>query len=84
VAEIHPDLVVRDENGKIYTVRYDAVNAMLLNEFRAATKRLRGDDRTAAKENGSCYRASRRAGDANSEGECPVGSQEASAESSSQ
>jgi precorrin-4 methylase len=26
-------LVVRDRNGEIYTVRYDAVNAMLLNEF---------------------------------------------------
>jgi hypothetical protein len=26
-------LVVRDENGEIYTVRYEAVNAMLLNEF---------------------------------------------------
>ena len=25
--------MVRDENGEIYTVRYDAVNAMLLNEF---------------------------------------------------
>jgi hypothetical protein len=33
VAEINPDLVVRDEKGEIYTVRYDAVNAMLLNEF---------------------------------------------------
>jgi uncharacterized coiled-coil protein SlyX len=33
VAEINPDLVVRDKNGDIYTVRYDAVNAMLLNEF---------------------------------------------------
>lgn len=33
VAEINPDLVVRDGNGEIYTVRYDAVNAMLLNEF---------------------------------------------------
>ena len=30
---MNPDLVVRDENGEIYTVRYDAVNAMLLNEF---------------------------------------------------
>ena len=30
---MNPDLVVRDEEGKIYTVRYDAVNAMLLNEF---------------------------------------------------
>jgi len=33
VAAANPDLVVRDENGEIYTVRYDAVNAMLLNEF---------------------------------------------------
>jgi hypothetical protein len=33
VAEINPDLVVRDGSGEIYTVRYDAVNAMLLNEF---------------------------------------------------
>jgi len=33
VAEVNRDLVVRDENGDIYTVRYDAVNAMLLNEF---------------------------------------------------
>jgi uncharacterized coiled-coil protein SlyX len=33
VAEVNPDLVVRDENGEIYSVRYDAVNAMLLNEF---------------------------------------------------
>jgi hypothetical protein len=33
VAQVNPDLVVRDDNGEIYTVRYDAVNAMLLNEF---------------------------------------------------
>jgi Chaperone of endosialidase len=33
VAAVNPDLVVHDENGEIYTVRYDAVNAMLLNEF---------------------------------------------------
>jgi hypothetical protein len=33
VAEVNPDLVVRDENGEIYTVRYEAVNAMVLNEF---------------------------------------------------
>ena len=33
VAKVNPDLVVRDGNGEIYTVRYDAVNAMLLNEF---------------------------------------------------
>ena len=33
VAQVNPDLVVRDKNGEIYTVRYEAVNAMLLNEF---------------------------------------------------
>ena len=30
---MNSDLVVRDDNGQIYTVRYDAANAMLLNEF---------------------------------------------------
>jgi uncharacterized coiled-coil protein SlyX len=33
VAKVSPDLVVRDTEGKPYTVRYDQVNAMLLNEF---------------------------------------------------
>ncbi len=33
VAAVNPDLVVRDKDGEIYTVRYDAVNVMLLNEF---------------------------------------------------
>ena len=33
VAEANPDLVVRDKEGKPFTVRYDQVNAMLLNEF---------------------------------------------------
>jgi hypothetical protein len=33
VAKVNPELVVRDKNGEIYTVRYEAVNAMLLNEF---------------------------------------------------
>src|SRR5262249_6872447 len=33
VAEVNPDLVVRNNHGEIYTVRYEAVNAMLLNEF---------------------------------------------------
>jgi hypothetical protein len=33
VGKVNPDLVVRDKNGEIYTVRYEAVNAMLLNEF---------------------------------------------------
>ena len=33
VEKVNPNLVVRDKEGKPYTVRYDAVNAMLLNEF---------------------------------------------------
>ena len=33
VEKVNPDLVARDDQGKVYTVRYEAVNAMLLNEF---------------------------------------------------
>jgi Chaperone of endosialidase len=33
VAKVNPDLVARDAKGELYTVRYEAVNAMLLNEF---------------------------------------------------
>jgi hypothetical protein len=33
VEKVNPDLVARDADGKVYTVRYDAVNARLLNEF---------------------------------------------------
>ena len=33
VAKMNRDLVARDAKGELYTVRYDAVNAMLLNEF---------------------------------------------------
>ena len=40
VAKVNPDLVVRDNNGEIYTVRYDAVNAMLLNEFLKEHKKV--------------------------------------------
>ncbi len=40
VAKINPNLVVRDDNGEIYAVRYDAVNAMLLNEFLKEHKKI--------------------------------------------
>jgi Chaperone of endosialidase len=33
VEKVNPDLIARDEEGKVYAVRYEAVNAMLLNEF---------------------------------------------------
>jgi hypothetical protein len=40
VAKVDPDLVAKDEDGKVYSVRYEAVNAMLLNEFLKAHKAL--------------------------------------------
>jgi hypothetical protein len=48
VAEVNPDLVVHDENGEIYTVRYDAVNAMLLNEFLKAHRKIEDQQATIA------------------------------------
>src|SRR5437868_15409722 len=48
VAEVNPDLVVRDENGEIYTVRYDAVNAMLLNEFLKEHRKVQEQEATIA------------------------------------
>jgi uncharacterized coiled-coil protein SlyX len=37
---VNPDLVVRDDDGKIITVRYEAVSATLLNEFLKEHKRI--------------------------------------------
>ncbi len=48
VAEANPDLVVHDENGEIYTVRYEAVNAMLLNEFLKEHRRVEEQEATIA------------------------------------
>jgi uncharacterized coiled-coil protein SlyX len=48
VAEVNPDLVVRDENGEIYTVRYDVVNAMLLNEFLKQHRKVQEQETTIA------------------------------------
>src|SRR4030095_9043912 len=47
VAKVDPDLVVRDEQGKPYTVRYDAVNAMLLNEFLKEHRKVENLEATA-------------------------------------
>src|SRR5207237_3546277 len=46
VAEVNSDLVGRDENGEIYTVRYEAVNAMLLNEFLKAHRKAQEQEAT--------------------------------------
>jgi uncharacterized coiled-coil protein SlyX len=40
VEKVRPDLVARDREGKLYTVRYDQVNAMLLNEFLKEHKKV--------------------------------------------
>jgi uncharacterized coiled-coil protein SlyX len=46
VAEVNPDLVVRDKKDEIYTVRYEAVNAMLLNEFLKEHKKVEAQQAT--------------------------------------
>jgi hypothetical protein len=56
VAEVNPDLVVRDENGEIYTVRYEAVNAMLLNEFLKEHGTVQELKSTAAKQEATIAR----------------------------
>jgi septal ring factor EnvC (AmiA/AmiB activator) len=50
VAEVNPDLVVRDDKGEVFTVRYEAVNAMLLNEFLKEHARLAEQDRKIEKQ----------------------------------
>jgi len=46
VAKVNPDLVVNGRDGKPYTVRYEAVNAMLLNEFLKAHRKVEEQEST--------------------------------------
>src|SRR5205085_4517702 len=48
VEKVNPDLVVRGEDGKVTTVRYEAVNAMLLNEFLKEHKKVAEQQSTIA------------------------------------
>ena len=48
VAKVNPALVLPDKEGKPYTVRYDAVNAMLLNEFLKEHRRVEEQGATIA------------------------------------
>ena len=48
VEKVNPDLVARDAQGKLYTVRYDAVNAMLLNEFLKEHRKVEEQEHTIA------------------------------------
>ena len=50
VEKVNPDLVARDAEGKVYTVRYEAVNAMLLNEFLKEHRTVQELKSTAAKQ----------------------------------
>jgi len=50
VEKVNPDLVARDADGRIYTVRYEAVNAMLLNEFLKEHRKVQELKSTAAKQ----------------------------------
>src|ERR1700676_4583839 len=45
VSKVDPNLVVRDAEGEIYSVRYEAVNAMLLNEFLKEHRRVQEQER---------------------------------------
>ena len=51
VEKVNPDLVVRDEKGEIYSVRYDQVNAMLLNEFLKEHRKVQEQEATIARLN---------------------------------
>ena len=46
--KVNPDLVVRDNEGKPYSVRYDQLNAMLLNEFLKEHKKVEEQQATIA------------------------------------
>jgi uncharacterized coiled-coil protein SlyX len=46
VEKVNPDLVARDADGKVNTVRYEAVNAMLLNEFLKEHRKVEGQQAT--------------------------------------
>jgi hypothetical protein len=48
VEKVNPDLVARDDEGKVYSVRYEAVNAMLLNEFLKEHRKVEEQQATIA------------------------------------
>ena len=49
VEKVNPDVVLRNEEGKPYSVRYDAVNAMLLNEFLKEHRKNQEQEATIAR-----------------------------------
>jgi hypothetical protein len=79
VEKVNPDLVVCDKEGKPYTVRYDQVNVMLLNEFLKEHREVEAQDRKTQEQNATIaqlkfgnrdsHRNGERAGGANRESE---------------
>jgi Chaperone of endosialidase len=65
VEKVNPDLVVRDQEGKVITARYEAVNATLLNEFLIGTS----ESGEAASHSRESRRDSERAGHTNPKSE---------------
>ena len=65
---MNPDLVARDDEGKAYTVRYEAVNAMLLNEFIKEHRR----NETQQQQLDALSAVVKRASDADPEGEWAI------------
>ena len=50
VEKVNPDLITRDRDGKPYTVRYEEVNTMLLNEFLKAHRNIEEQGALIAKQ----------------------------------
>jgi hypothetical protein len=50
VEKVNPDLVTHDAKGKLYTVRSEAVNAMLLNEFLKQHRKMEEEEATIAQQ----------------------------------
>jgi hypothetical protein len=72
VEKVNPDLVTRDEAGQIFTVRYEAVNAMLLNEFLKEHRKVEEQETTITelkKELEAVIECLKRAGFKNPKGE---------------
>jgi uncharacterized coiled-coil protein SlyX len=51
VAKVDPNLAIRDRNGQIESVRYSAINAMLLNEFLKEHRKNEEQEKTIAELN---------------------------------
>jgi hypothetical protein len=52
VAAVNPHLVVRDAKGEVFTLRYEAINVMLLNEFLKEPKKVEKLEATVAEPGG--------------------------------